>query len=361
MSAGTVSMLAQTAPVKVGVFLPFKTAGGMQQRYVEYYRGLLMAADSLGREIKGQKFDVTAADCGTSAQDMSALLNAQANGAFDIVFLPSNQEQIAVANEYSVKNGTKLVVPFGGAYDKFIDNKNFYAFKVTQTDYTVQAYKLTKKVFPTKKIYVASTNDVDGVGPFANYMSKYVKGAKVLPYAADNKKLLQALGDKDAVIVPVRYDNQTMADLLALAKQIGGAKAAVIGYPTWYEQATAAEQRADLAMLNAYVLQPNYPRYGEPRARNFAQLYKENFDVELPLEMFSVPMWGFDTAYYMLKGRVKFGTEFYDQRPWAAPMQSEFYFEQRGQQAGLINTQIMFVHYTPDDKMQLISLPAEDK
>jgi len=359
--AGVAMVSAQTLPIKVGVFLPFKTQGGMQQRYVEYYRGLLMAADSIGRELPGAKFDITAADCGSTAADMKALLDESKNGVFDIIFAPSNQAQIEVANEYSKLNGTKLAVPFGCAYDNFIKNVNFYALKVTQTDYTVQAYKLVKKVFPTKKLYVVATNADDGICPFANYVSKYAKGAKYVGYDGTNKKVAQLLGDEDAVIIPIRYDEQTRNDLISLAAQVGKVKAAVIGYPAWYESATNEAQRATLSSLNAYVLQPYYPLYGEARARSLAREYKENFDSELPWENFSVPMWGFDTAYYLLKGRVKFGTEFYDQRPWMAPMQSEFYFEPRAELEGLINTQIMLIHYGQGDKMQLMSLPVEDK
>lgn len=361
LGAGAGMVSAQTLPIKVGVFLPFKAQGGMQQRYVEYYRGLLMAADSIGRELPGAKFNITAADCGSSAEEMKALLDESKNGVFDIVFAPSNQAQVAVVNEYSRLNGTKLVVPFGGAYDKFVTNVNFYALKVTQTDYSVQAYKLVKNVFVGKKLYVVATNADEGICPFANYVSKYVKGVKTIAFDGTNKKLQQLLGDKDAVIIPMRYDDKTQADIVAAAEQMGGVKASVVGYPTWYEHALTEQQRLALSSINAYVLQPFYPRYGEARARSFAREYKENFDAELPIENFSVPMWGFDTGYYMLKGRVKYGTEFYDQRPWMAPMQSEFYFEPRAQLEGLINTQIMLIHYNTDGKVSLLQLPAEDK
>ena len=133
-------LLTANAQIKVGVFLPFKTQGAVGYSAVEYYRGLLMAVDSLSQG--GQTFSVTAAHSGQSAADMSELLDESKNGVFDIVFGPSNQEQIKVINDYSRRNGTKVVIPFGGAYDDFISNPSFYALRVTQTDFTPEAYQL---------------------------------------------------------------------------------------------------------------------------------------------------------------------------------------------------------------------------
>ena len=197
-------MMPSMAQVKVGVFLPFKSGGAIGESAVEYYRGLLMAVDSLSQG--GQQFTVTAAHSGQTAQDMQALLNESQNGVFDIIFAPSNQEQLRIVNEYSRRNGTKVAVPFGGAYDDFISNPSFYALRVTQTDFTPSAYQLMISALKDKVPYVVSCNGDAQICPFANYVSKYVKGAKQLEWPKQEKKIVQLMADESAVLIPSMYD-----------------------------------------------------------------------------------------------------------------------------------------------------------
>lgn len=345
-------LLTANAQIKVGVFLPFKTQGAVGYSAVEYYRGLLMAVDSLSQG--GQTFTVTAAHSGQSAADMSELLDESKNGVFDIVFGPSNQEQIKVINDYSRRNGTKVAIPFGGAYDDFISNPSFYALRVTQTDFTPEAYQLLVSALKGKTLYLVSTNGGIRISPFANYISKYVKGVKQFEWPSQEKKIVQILADENAVVIPTMYDEQTQATMLSLAAKSGGVKAAVVGYPAWYERVQTEADRKALCQLNAYVIQQYYPRTDLPRVKKFAALYKDNFDQELPRERFSFPMWGFDTGYYLLKGFARHLREFYDQQIYAAPLQSALRFKPRTSLSGLINTAVLMVHYKPDGTQELI-------
>lgn len=347
-------VLPAMAQVKVGVFLPFKSGGAVGQSAVEYYRGLLMAVDSLSQG--GQQFAVTAAHSGQTAQDMQALLSESQNGVFDIIFAPSNQEQLKVVNEYSRRNGTKVAVPFGGAYDEFISNPAFYALRVTQTDFTLSAYQLIISALKGKTLYVVSCNGGTQICPIANYVSKYVKDAKLLEWPKHEKKIVQLMADESAVLIPSMYDEQTQATMHSLAAKSSGVKAAIVGYPAWYDRVQTEADRKALCQMNAYVIQQYFPRSDLPRVKKFAAMYKDNFDRDLPNERFSFPLWGFDTGYYMLKGFSRYQIEFYDQQVYAAPLQSALRFHPRTTLSGLINTAVLMVHYKPDGMQELVEM-----
>lgn len=344
--------IVSIADIKVGVFLPFKAQGAESQRAIEYYRGLLMAVDSLSQD--GTTFSVTAADCGTTASDMMNLIDESKNGVFDIVFAPSNVKQLEVLNNYSRLNGTKLVVPFGGRYDELVINPNFFALKVTQTDFTTQAYKLITTGVKNKNIYVVSTNGGKEISTLANYIVKYVKGAKLLEWPAKEAKVLHALTDANALIVPSMYDADTQDNILKLVRKANGAKAAVVGYPQWYERAQSLADRKNLCEMNAYVINPGFPRYGLPRVKKFITEYEANFETKHSQEAFSFALWGFDTGYYMLKGLGHHKMEFYDQKLYSAPLQNGFRFEPRATLQGLINTMVLLIHYKTDGTQELI-------
>ncbi len=335
--------LMSTAQINVGVFLPFKAGGTTGLSAVEYYRGLLMAIDSLSHD--GTKFNVVAADCGTTPANMKALLDESRNGVFDIIFAPSNLNQAQVVNEYSRLNGTKFTMIFGGRYDELITNPNYYALKVTQTDYTPRACRLLQSVFKGKDIYVVSANGGKETCPFANYLIKYVKGTKSLDLNQKEKKVIQALADPNAVVVPSTYDEQAQKAIMHLAAMTPGLKAAIIGYPAWYDRAKTTADNIALGKINAYLIQTHYPRMSLPRIKKFLEQYQHNFGIKLPDTGFSTPMWGFDTGYYLLKGLVRHKRDFYNQPLYSAPLQNAFRFEPRSTKQGLINTHVLILHY----------------
>ena len=366
---------AQAKVIRVGVFLPFMQEG-KKHVVTEYYRGLLMAVDSLSKTTptngESTTFNITAADCGNTATDMLALLDESKNGVFQIIFAPSNQNQLKVLDNYSRLNGTKICVPFGGRYDEWITNPAFFALNVTQTDMAVPAYKLITEALRARDIYIIDTHDGKNYCPLANYVKKYVKGAKVMEYPKKEKKILKLMGESNALLIPSSYDEKAQEALIQMSRQTNGVKAAIIGYPAWYERANTARtnksQEANtapnggnsdmsaktLGQLNAYVIQPSYPLTTLPRVKHFAANYKANFDASLPQEPFSYALWGFDTGYYLLKGLMRYGQDFNTQPLYAAPLQTKIRFSERAGGQGYINTAVLLLHYRQDGQIDII-------
>lgn len=375
--------------IRVGVFLPFNNEN-KQKGVVEYYRGLLMAVDSLSKSnnnVAASKsnadnketnvgtgnptntgepitFRITAADCGNTATDMLGLLDESKNGIFDIIFAPSNQNQLKILDNYSRQNGTKICAPFGGRYDEWVSNPAFYALKVTETDMAVPAYQLITNATHARDIYIIENGD-KALSPLANYVKKYVKGAKVMEYPKKEKKIIKLLGDENAILLPSMYDEQTESIMVRLCGEAGNVKAVVIGYPAWYERANmnggnSTQQGGTtinakvLGQMNAYVIQPSYPRNDLPRVRKFAADYQSNFDAPMMQDAFSCALWGFDTGYYLLKALIRYGMNYSSQSVYAAPLQTPLRFAPRAAGQGNINTAVQLLHYRADGLIDII-------
>lgn len=388
------SMMARE--IRVGVFLPFNNEN-KQKDVVEYYRGLLMAVDSLNKSNNNAAagksdankggtnagtgntantggaitFRITAADCGNTATDMLGLLDESKNGVFDIIFAPSNQNQLKILDNYSRQNGTKICVPFWGRYDEWVSNPAFYALKVTETDMAVPAYQLITNATRARDIYIIE-NGEKTLSPLANYVKKYVKGAKVMEYPKKEKKIIKLMGDENAILLPSMYDEQTESIMAKLCGGAGNVKAVVIGYPAWYERAnmnggnstkstsnsitnggTTTDAKV-LGQMNAYVIQPSYPRTDLPRVRKFAADYQSNFDAPMMQDAFSYALWGFDTGYYMLKALIRYGMNYSTQSVYAAPLQTPLRFAPRAAGQGNINTAVQLLHYRADGLIDII-------
>ena len=89
--------------LKVGVMLPLS-----DKKMVEFYRGLLMAADSVRKS--GVNLDIHAWDCGTTSAQVEALLPKI--GELDVLFGPASATQIPAVAEACKERGTRLVLPF---------------------------------------------------------------------------------------------------------------------------------------------------------------------------------------------------------------------------------------------------------
>lgn len=350
-----ISTLSAHGQTNVGVFLPFKANNATTaQHAIEFYRGLLMAADSLTHS--GISFRITADDCGSTTSDIKALLDETKHGIYDIIFAPSNTEQIKEINSYSVANGTKVLQPLGGMYDEQILNPNFYALKVTQTDYSAPAYKLISTTLRNKKITILSTSANGQLCPFAYYVSKTVKGTKVLQWPSKENKILKTLADEDALIIPAHYDDQTLQTILQISQQLPTVKATIIGYPNWIETNKSNDFHKQLAHVNTHVICTTFPRQNLPRVRNFENQYKNNFNSTIPTDAFSYAKWGFDTGYHFLKAMARHKRYYKSQPIYTAPLQNAFDFAPRASGQGYINTYVLLIRYKTDGSQDIITL-----
>ena len=95
--------------VRVGVMLPLHNVDGDGQRMVEYYRGVLMACDSL--KAQGIKTNVQAWNVPIDANVATTLADPAA-AKCDIIFGPLYTSQVKPIADFCRKNDIKLVIPF---------------------------------------------------------------------------------------------------------------------------------------------------------------------------------------------------------------------------------------------------------
>ena len=89
--------------MKVGVLLSFS-----DQKMVEFYRGFLMAADSVRKS--GVNLDIHAWDCGTTKLQIESLLPKLSE--MDVIIGPSFANQVSAVAEVCRERGIRLILPF---------------------------------------------------------------------------------------------------------------------------------------------------------------------------------------------------------------------------------------------------------
>ena len=150
--------------VKIGVMLPLHDVDGDGKRMVEYYRGLLMACETLKQQ--GISTDVYAWNVPIDADIRTTLLQEGASQC-DIIFGPLYTKQVAPLTNFCKSYGIKLVIPFSISGDDVERNKEI--FQVYQSpeslnDATIKAF--LKQFINVHPIFVDCNDSTSRKGAF---------------------------------------------------------------------------------------------------------------------------------------------------------------------------------------------------
>ena len=109
--------------LRVGIMLPLHDVDGDGRRMVEYYRGFLMACDSL--RAKGISTDVYAWNVPADADIRISLLDDNAKRC-DMIFGPLYTRQLKPLADFCRANDIKLIVPFSISGNEVEANPHIY-------------------------------------------------------------------------------------------------------------------------------------------------------------------------------------------------------------------------------------------
>ena len=109
--------------IRVGVMLPLHNDNGDGKRMVEYYRGVLMACDSL--RVNGISTDIRAWNVPENA-DIQKVLKDPKAAECDLIIGPLYTKQVKALGDYAVKNDIRVLIPFSINSNEVFDNGNLF-------------------------------------------------------------------------------------------------------------------------------------------------------------------------------------------------------------------------------------------
>ena len=119
--------------IRVGVMLPLHQVNNDGRRMVEYYRGLLMACDSLKKE--GISVDIHAWNLPENG-DVKPILADPAAARCDIIFGPLYSRFVSQLSEFTEKHHSLLVIPFSIHAPELYTNRGLFQVYQSPNDQT---------------------------------------------------------------------------------------------------------------------------------------------------------------------------------------------------------------------------------
>ena len=340
--------------LKVGVLLPFT-----DKMMVEFYRGLLMAADSVRRS--GANIDIHAWESGSTVAWLETLTDKFSD--LDILFGPSSPAQIPVVAEVCKENGTRLVLPFWSGQALFDYPLVYNATSPGSVLFDAAVRKLMN-FYGDRNYVVIQSGKTDSKGQtLTDAIRHHLAGQSVLV------RTLALDGDDFAyesafnqyhynMLVLDDSSKPSLGTLLTRLKDFHEKhpqyRLTLVGYEDWLDSTAGLPD--GLSSFDIYIISPTYYNMSDDRTRQFERSYAKNFRAYITKTNPRYAALGFDLGCYFLSGLSSQGDTFEQMQGslWQEPYQNRFLFERNASGLSFFNTFVQFIHFSPDGRVELI-------
>lgn len=356
-------MAQESRRVRAAVVLPLKENTPRGAKMVEFYQGLLMAADSLKRA--GLDLEITALHSGSTMNDMDQLLMAHSLRQMDVVFGPLDVPQQLPLADYCDIHGVRLVSPFSTLATQLAEHPLYYMANAPRSTVQQQAIWFIQNHFPDHNIILADCNEQNEEGQaFAqtlrDAMSEKGTYVRTLNVAGDEMAYYQAFNPlrKNLIVLnssSLKALNAFLPRLKAYRREHADLSVSLFGYPAW--QTYTAQLLPDFYEHDTYIYTSFYRNPLEPRSKQLDQSFLQWFRRPMQQTFPRYGVMGLDLGYYFLQGINIYGNSLEDNLPKVPvrPYQHPFCFERTADGNGFVNTFVELIHYSPAQTIDIIT------
>lgn len=352
----------QNRAIRVGVMLPLHDINGDGKRMVEYYRGVLMACDSLKK--LGISTDVFAWNLAENG-NVKQILNDPNAAKLDLLIGPLYSKQVAELSNFVDKHNIMMVIPFSINAPEVYSNRHIFQVYQNTNELNEKTVRRFCDWFKDYHPIIVDCSDTTSTkGQFTSALRRMLEQRGIsynitnLKHSSDEAFLKSFdVTKKNIVVLNTSRSPELLATfgrLSAVATANPDIHIAMFGYTEWMMYAT--HQLENFYRYNVYLPTPFYTNMLSSATERLQQKYLWNFHQDMMPALPRFALTGFDHAYFFLRGLYKYGKAFdgAEGRFGYPPVQTPLKFE-RISNGGLLNKAYMFVHYMPDHKIETVN------
>ena len=346
--------------IRLGIMLPLHNINGDGRRMVEYYRGVLMACDSLKKQ--GLSIDVHAWN---TAEDgnIYKVLEDPAAARCDLIIGPLYSKQMDALSAFVTKHDIRLVIPFSINAPQLTTNRNIFQVYQSQNEQNEAIFTRFIERFKDYHTVVVDCNDsTSKKGPFTFGLRRQME-QRAMDVVVTNLKSSESNFSKAFSLTKpnvVILNTGRSQELGVAFSKINGLKAnnpeldiTMFGYTDWLLYTKAHLE--NFYKYNTYIPSVFYYNPLSSQTTRLEQTYRWNFHSDMQNALPRFALTGFDHAYFFLRGLHKYGKSFNGSAGMFGytPVQTPLVFERMGN-GGLQNHSLLFVHYLPEHRVESI-------
>ncbi len=348
--------------IRLGVMLPLHDINGDGKRMVEYYRGILMACDSLKK--LGISTDVYAWNLAEDGNVAKVLADPNA-ARCDLIIGPLYSKQVPELSKFVEKNNILLVIPFSiNAPDLYSNRNIFQIYQNPSSLNDMTARRFCEWFKDYHPVIIDCGDSTSTKGAFTSTLRRMLEQRGV-HYSITNLKrssdgaFMKSFdpNKKNVVVLNTGRSpelNATFGRLSAVSIANPNIHIAMFGYTEWMMY--ASHQIENFYKYNVFLPAPFYTNVLSSATERLQHKFRWNFHQDMMPSYPRFALTGFDHAYFFLQGLHKYGMTFDGAagRFGYQPVQTPLKFERIGN-GGLQNRAYMFIHYMPEHKMEAVN------
>ena len=346
--------------IRIGVMLPLHNDNGDGKRMVEYYRGVLMALDSL--KASGISTDIRAWNV-PEDKDIRLTLLEKHVADRDLIIGPLYTKQLKPLADFAKNNNIRVLIPFSINSTEVYDNDCLYqVFQNGNTLNESYVFRFYERYKNSHVVIIDCNDSTSTKGAFTQTLRRKLEQEGMV-YSITNLKSSESMFKKcfsttqpNVVVLNTSRSqelNLVFAKLSGLMLTTPGLKISMFGYPEWLMYTSKHLDnfyKFDVCVPTTYYMDPL-----SPRTARFNQKYRTNFRQDMQKYHVKYAATGFDHTYFMVKGMHMYGKHFMGSSGTVGytPVQTPLHFERIGN-GGMMNRTVMFVHYMPEQRVETI-------
>lgn len=352
----------KSSALRVGIMLPLHDEDGDGRRMVEYYRGFLMACDSL--RAKGISTDVYAWNVTADADIRMTLLDDNAKKC-DMIFGPLYTSQLKMLGDFCRANDIKLIVPFSISGNEVEANPHIYQVYQSAEVLNERAIKAFMERFPDcHPVFIDCNDTTSNKGSFTFGLRKQLE-AKGIAYSITNLKSSEAYfakafstSKRNVVILNTGRSpqlNVAFAKLDGLCATNPGIRVSMFGYTEWLMYTKVYLNY--FYKYDIYIPTTFYYNALSEQTEAFESSYRKWFKSDMQTALPRFALTGYDHACFFIGGEHARGKSFRGTKGQSTyrPLQTPLKFEYASPNGGMRNNAFMLVHYMSNRRIESIS------
>ena len=345
--------------IRVGVMLPLHSVNGDGRRMTEYYRGVLMACDSLRQT--GISVDVHAWNVAEDT-DINSFLTDEA-AQMDLIIGPLYSKMVKPLSDFATKNDIRVLIPFSINTPEVEKNPLLYqVYQAPRDFHRLMADRFIKQ-FPNCHPVIIDCNDSTSTkGSFTKVLRQRLD-EEAITYSVTNlntseSKFVQNFSMAQRNVVVLNSENskplkKALSKLTGMMVDNQELEVSLFGYTEWMLH--TSRNIENFYKLDVHVPGAFYYDANSPKTKRIELKYRWNFHADMIHSLPRFAITGFDHAYYFIRGLHLYGKHF-----TGAPgmvgypaIQTPLNFERLGT-GGQENKNILLIHYTPEKRIEVI-------
>lgn len=300
---------------KVAILLPFmldsQKRDASMDRFVDFYKGCIIAADSLSK--LGYNIDISAYDIGKTHSQITAVLSNHELKNMDLIIGPAYQSQVSYVAKFAQENNIRTVIPFSSNIPEISSNKYLYQVVSPQKELYPMLTESFCEIFKDKLVIISQTESFTtyNKSDFTDLLLPQLKKHNIEYKYIDDYKIatkidsIASLSEKDIIFLTPSSNEVLLNKLGEQLDLITSRNVSVFAFPEWN-----GYQIDELYSLPIYSFTSYSTDYNSDRTKRFFNIFIDKFGIPGVQQTPNYAIFGFDIFYFFINNMNKYGKRF---------------------------------------------------